>query len=94
MSNLLRGNELDVPGPSIGVQSSLFLAQILLGVQGQLQQTLQKLIRGNANEILEHELLGEQATDVTDLEHLAACRIDEITMAVVDHDEIALRIEP
>src|SRR5947208_7481369 len=73
---------------------SFFLAKILLGVQGQLQQTLQKLIRGNADEILEHELLGEQATDVTELEHLATCRIDEIAMAVVDHDEIALCIKP
>ena len=41
------------------------LAQILLGVQRQLQQAFQQLIRRNADEVLEHKLFGEQATDVT-----------------------------
>jgi len=70
------------------------LAQILLGVQRQLQQAFQQLIRRNADEVLEHELLGEQPADVTELQHPAARRVDEIAMAVVDHHEIALRVEP
>src|SRR5665213_3341301 len=75
------------PAPSV-------LAQMLLGIQRQFQQALQQLIRRNSDEILEHELLGEQATDVAELERLAARSVDEIAMTIVDDDEIALDVEP
>jgi len=38
-----------------------FLSQALLGVQRQLQQAFQQLVRRNADEVLEHEFRGGQA---------------------------------
>ena len=46
------------------------LSQVLLGIQRQLQQALEELILGNADEVLEHQLLGEQPADVAQLQHL------------------------
>src|ERR1700720_4462634 len=73
--------------------TALRLAQILLGVQRQLQQALEKLILRNADEVLEHQLLGEQPADVTQLQHLVSRCVDEIAVTVVDDDEVALRVE-
>ena len=69
------------------------LAQILLGIQRQFQQALEKLILRNAHEVLEHQFLGEQPADVPQLERLVARGVDEIPVAVVDDHEVAFGIE-
>src|SRR6266478_8014004 len=42
---------------------------------------------------LSTSLLGEQPTDVAQLQHLVARRVDEIAVTVVDDDEVTLGIE-
>jgi hypothetical protein len=69
------------------VPSLRVLSQVLSGVQGQLEQALEELNLRNANEVLEHQLLGEQPADVAQLQHLVARGVDEIAVAVVDDDE-------
>src|SRR5205809_5930097 len=69
------------------------LAQILLSVQRQLQQALEKLILWNAHKILQYELFRKQPANVTELQHLVARRVDEIPVAVVDDHEVTFRIE-
>ena len=69
------------------------LAQILLGVQRQLQQALEKLILWNAHKVFEYQLLRKQPANVSELQHLVARRIDEIPVAVIDDDEVTFRIE-
>ena len=69
-------------------------SKMLLGSQRKLDHPFQELIGGQPDEIVDDELLGIETHEVAQLQRLAARGIDEIAVAVVDNDDVALGIEP
>src|SRR5205807_10553193 len=79
------------PDSVVGLRQSL--SQMLFGAQRQLYHALQQLVSGQSDEIVDDEFLGVEAHQIAQLERLAARSVDEIPVAVVDDDEVALRVE-
>src|SRR5256885_12986316 len=67
--------------------------QLLLGVQRKLDHALEQLLCGNAGEVAEHELLDVEPHEVAQLKRAIARREDEVAMAAVDDDDVALGFE-
>src|SRR5438874_4528889 len=68
--------------------------QLLLRIERQLDHALEQLLRGDAGEVFQHELLHIEPYQIAELQRAIFCCKYEVTMSVVDDDEITLGIEP
>ncbi len=68
------------------------LSQILFGVKRQFDHSLKKLVGAIAREIMNDKLLGKQPADVPELELPISRGVDEITVSVIDHNEVVFQV--
>ena len=58
--------------------------QLLLRIKRQLDHALEQLLRGNAGEVLQHQLLHVEPYQIAELQRAIFCCEYEVTMSVVD----------
>src|SRR5215471_197833 len=68
--------------------------QLFFGIERQLDHALEQLLRRNAGEVPEHELLHVEAHEITQLQCATLAREHKVTMPTVNDDQVALGIEP
>ena len=68
--------------------------EMLFRVQGEFDHPLEEFVCRKPRKIVANQLLAEQSANITKLAALLLAGINEVSVSVIDYDDVPVRIEP